>query len=379
MKTRREFDEGRGFIRSGGKPALIRSFVIILFVTVLLPFLTACGGGGGGDSEKKPQQQRFSRVIVFGDSLSDIGNDLTQSLNETGYPTPPEARYFSGRFSNGTVWTEYLAADMGIPAIRTSLDPTLDPAKREGVSFAYGSAGTGIGNSTPNNLITVRGLLGQVSDFAAMTKGVADPGALYVVWSGANDYVQSGVSAGIPVPPNPAVTVGNIAGSIQSLHSMGARHFLVLNLPDLGETPLIAAIESVTPGIGAAMTELTLAHNFILGQAINQLVTTYSDMFIYHADIYSLLKQISANPLVFGFTNTLTTPGPATGCLVFFGVPSCSALPNGFDAGGSIFWDDQHPTTQMHVLIAQKARAAITANPVQEREAVAGMAAERRF
>jgi phospholipase/lecithinase/hemolysin len=358
----------------------MNSLIIILFVIILLPFLTACGGGGGGDSEKKPQQQGFSRVIVFGDSLSDIGNDLTQSLNETGYPMPPDTRYFSGRFSNGTVWTEYLAADMGIPVIRASLDPSLDPAKREGVSFAYGSAGTGLANSTPNNLITVRGLLGQVSDFAAMTKGVADPAALYVVWSGGNDYVQSGVSAGIPVPPNPAVTVGNIAGAIQSLYSMGARHFLVLNLPDLGETPLVAAIESTSPGIGAAMTELTLAHNFILGQAINQLVTAYTDMFIYHADIYSLLKQISANPLVFGFIDTLTTPGPATGCLVFFGVPNCSVLPGGFDAGGSIFWDDQHPTTQMHALIAQKARDAIAVNPIQSAQAVAGMeTAERRY
>ena len=98
MKTKRELDEwrdGRSFTGSGVKPTLMNSLVIILFVLVLLPFLTACGGGGGGDSENKPQQQGFSRVIVFGDSLSDIGNHLTLSLSETGYPIPPDTRYFS--------------------------------------------------------------------------------------------------------------------------------------------------------------------------------------------------------------------------------------------------------------------------------------------
>src|SRR4029453_12923135 len=50
----------------------------------------------------------FSRIIVFGDSLSDTGNfyHLTG-----GFPPAP---YANGRFSNGPLWIEYLADDLGM-------------------------------------------------------------------------------------------------------------------------------------------------------------------------------------------------------------------------------------------------------------------------
>src|SRR5690349_5751265 len=46
-------------------------------------------------------------LVVFGDSLSDTG-DLFEMI---GYPPPP---YVEGRFSNGLVWAEYLAASLGL-------------------------------------------------------------------------------------------------------------------------------------------------------------------------------------------------------------------------------------------------------------------------
>src|SRR5689334_18240985 len=55
--------------------------------------------------------QRFQRLAVIGDSLSDSGN--------------------AGRFSNGPVWVEQLADDMGL---------TLVPSSRGGSNFAVGGA-----------------------------------------------------------------------------------------------------------------------------------------------------------------------------------------------------------------------------------------------
>lgn len=52
----------------------------------------------------------FSRIVAFGDSLSDIGNFYR--LTGGVLPPPP---YDNGRFSNGPLWIEYLADDLGMP------------------------------------------------------------------------------------------------------------------------------------------------------------------------------------------------------------------------------------------------------------------------
>ncbi len=55
--------------------------------------------------------QPFSRIVVLGDSLSDTGN-----FHQASGGIPP---YFNGRFSNGRVWVEYLAENLGL-----ELDPS---------------------------------------------------------------------------------------------------------------------------------------------------------------------------------------------------------------------------------------------------------------
>jgi hypothetical protein len=70
--------------------ALTRSiFLIVTFLT----HAQFCFG--------TPQNlDRFDKVIVFGDSLSDNGNSFVQD----GTPPPP---YFEGRWSNGFNWVDY--------------------------------------------------------------------------------------------------------------------------------------------------------------------------------------------------------------------------------------------------------------------------------
>ena len=58
--------------------------------------------------------QAYSDLVFFGDSLSDTGNVLllTSTFSPPAFPGFPGAE---GRFSNGPVWTEYLAAGLGLP------------------------------------------------------------------------------------------------------------------------------------------------------------------------------------------------------------------------------------------------------------------------
>src|SRR4051794_146985 len=51
----------------------------------------------------------FGKVVVFGDSLSDVGNVSAA----TGGAVPASPPYFHGRFSNGPVYAETLAEYVG--------------------------------------------------------------------------------------------------------------------------------------------------------------------------------------------------------------------------------------------------------------------------
>jgi phospholipase/lecithinase/hemolysin len=53
--------------------------------------------------------QNFEEIYVFGDSLSDDGN-VFEATEEDYPPSPP---YFEGRLSNGPIWVEYLASELG--------------------------------------------------------------------------------------------------------------------------------------------------------------------------------------------------------------------------------------------------------------------------
>ena len=54
----------------------------------------------------------FTDLVVFGDSLSDVGNlsDISGGI----YPGP---YYFNGRVSNGTLWAEHFSTALGLGAI----------------------------------------------------------------------------------------------------------------------------------------------------------------------------------------------------------------------------------------------------------------------
>src|SRR3954471_9015267 len=55
-------------------------------------------------------------LVVFGDSLADVGN--LQLASQGAFPN---SLYAGGRFSNGPMWVETLAEFLGEPAVTPSL------------------------------------------------------------------------------------------------------------------------------------------------------------------------------------------------------------------------------------------------------------------
>src|SRR5262245_43467216 len=147
----------------------------------------------------------YTQLIVFGDSLSDVGNIAASSFGI--YPGP---YYWNNRFSNGPVYVESLDTGLGLPPITRST--------AGGNDFAYGGAQTH-GTGGLDGLF-INDLDEQVTQF--LSTRTADPNALYLVFAGANDLINGQTSVSVPV--------SNIQTQLNKLVAAGARKFFVANL-----------------------------------------------------------------------------------------------------------------------------------------------------
>jgi thermolabile hemolysin len=256
----------------------------------------------------------INHLYVFGDSLSDTGT----VFRATGGTYPPQPTYYQGRYSNGRVWVEYLGDRLSLSSTQIN-------------NFACGGATT---SSDRNSLVP--GLLTQVKSFT-QTHAKADSKALYVLWAGANDYLQGVSSSTGPVE--------NITQAIASLNQVGAKKILVANVPDLGQLP------STRHGAEAGtLSALTQAHNQGLRRSLKVLAQQHPALQIATLDAYALYREAIATPAKFGFTNVTSA------CLT--GSNACGN-PNQF-----LFWDGIHPTTAAHRILGEAAFSAIQAEGI---------------
>jgi phospholipase/lecithinase/hemolysin len=324
--------------------------------------------------EASTSNLNFSKLYVFGDSLSDPGNIYNATIFVQWFDgllgleipvLPPSPPYFEGRYSNGSIWIDYLAEELGLtvtPSTELSIfrpslpfdspvtftqnglevSPYFNGATTEqSVNFAFGSAQTGFVGADDEFGELIPGLLQQVEWFVEdhqLVEVAADPNALYIVWAGANDYWSE-------ENPNPSQSVENIETAITSLYETGARTFLVPNLPDLGQTPFAfngGAEESVR------LTSLALEHNAELDETLDELSDELTGINLIELDVYSLFNDAILNPEQYGVTN-VTEPSLDPVTLVPVGNPD-----------EYIFWDAVHPTSVAHQYVAELALDALT-------------------
>jgi phospholipase/lecithinase/hemolysin len=269
-------------------------------------------GGSLGQAKSEP----FSHLFVFGDSLSDTGNYYCLS---GGSPPPP---YAEGRFCNGLIWVEYLAA---------SLEMEYQPAD----NFAVGGATTGTLNYNDGFAgKEYPGLCDEIATFQAMSPLSEPERALWVVEAGANDFFLALANG-----TSPATLIGNgvnnTVAAIQQLWSAGARFILVMNVPDLGVTPLA---HSLGEGGPLMLTQLTAAYNQALDLALAHLAQ--AGIPTIRLDAFAVLDEMVNTPAAYGFTN-ITTP--------------CLLAPPGTSPAQFLFWDPVHPTTGAHKVLAREA------------------------
>lgn len=298
-----------------------------------------------------------NQVFFFGDSLTDTGNFLLANPQEP-FPTYPFT--YPGRFSNGLVWSDYLNNQLGLdPALGFSLTPNISMIPSDGINFSFGGA-----TSSDQNLVPIPGLIGleqQIDSFVTLknngnNSNTVDPDALYLFWSGSNDYLGSFYTPpAIPYPfQSPTTVVDNLVTSLETLAQNGAERILIGNLPDLGLTPL-AQIRG--ENVVNALSSLTNEHNLLLKQSLQALQQNYPNTDFILWDTYSLFNDFFANPQKYGFTdpNVACTDTDLGSNLVVPSLPNFTTCNNGDAPSQLIWWDSQHPTSRTHELIAQSA------------------------
>lgn len=280
-----------------------------------------------------------SAIYAFGDSLSDRKNLflLTGNGGPGGIPQPP---YADGRFSNGPVWVEYLAGQLGTPPIVASNE--MRPSSQPGTDFATGGATTG--TSQPF------GLQAQVGLYA--TSGFFPPapaGALFTVWAGANDVIGALSAAPSLASLAAQQAAANVVTAAETLVTKGgATELLFVGLPDLGDTPRYRNTAKETLATDASIAFNTALAALIAGSS------TLGGVVVHTLDVFSLLRSVLADPASYGFANA--TDPCVTGSLAAPGTPCAPDLDG---QNRYVFWDDIHPTTAAHAIIAAAALAAI--------------------
>jgi len=284
----------------------------------------------------------LNNIVVFGDSLSDNGN-LYEYM---GHSVPVSPPYYEGRFTNGPVWVERLAATyFG------------EKAKAHLLDFAFGGAGISE-NSEDDVLFTLER---EIDSYLLAHGADSAQQSLFIVWIGANNYL------GIPDDPENNVKMVNegIRHGLERLVKAGAKHILVLNLPDLGKTPGARDM-----AMEQELSEYSNSHNQLLASTVANLQKEYPEVQWLSYDVNNMVNLILDNPAKFGFNNTNETcykvsfkPQRSRQSVLKMAaiVPSEAVS----DCEGYLFFDPVHPTTAAHQMMSDAAKMLLDANGIE--------------
>ena len=393
-----------------------RATVISLLGAALL---AACGGGepsipGSGAPAGAPTAKgSFTALVVFGDSLSDLGS-YAPATSLAGNGTAP---YFGGKFTAnldgnlGKVWVENLATTLGLlvtPAeVGFAGSSVKCPAKLvnpalAGTCTGYGQGGSrvtdvnGIGHTTAAGglaALTVP-MVTQVANHLAAF-GSFKASDLVLVWGGNNDvFAQFGAfsAAASAIQANAAtgkITADEANKQLYNAQSAaqnglktaalelgalvktqilakGGSYVAVFNLPDSALTPFGSTLPANAKPV---LSTLVDTFNLWLREAVTGLPVQWIDQNNPGKDVY-------ANPAKYGLVNNSVPTCDATkisaitrGAVTDGSSLFCNATPgvgyNGLRTGADIntwqFADGVHPTPGGHKIISDYVTAQLKA------------------
>lgn len=222
------------------------------------------------------QAATINKIIVFGDSLSDNGNIYAL----TNYAIPKNPPYFQGRFSNGPVWIESLARNMGINV------------ENKDQFSVYAYAGAWGADESPRDEMALVNLAWEVSEYIGVEASHGIPSqTLITIWIGSNDYLSGRYDT--DPEKSTSATVSSIQNNIEYLIQNGAKHFLIVNLSDLGTTPKAYAQGAQ---FAARLSLLSRLHNQKLAAMLAKLRMQHPDVQLLGFDLIPHFNDLLLHP-----------------------------------------------------------------------------------
>lgn len=229
-----------------------------------------------------------------------------------------------GHFSNGFVWTEYIAKAKNLPLY----------------NWAVGGA------AGENQYIALTGVGDQVTSYltyAKLAKNYRPENTLFTLEFGLNDFMNYNRSV--------AEVKSDYAEALIRLTDVGAKHLLLMTLPDATRAPQFRY--STQEEIDKIRAKIVEMNRFIKAQVANYTAQGYT---ITLHDTHALFESLVADPQAHGFVNA------SEACLDINRSSSVDYLYNhplrsecayqGSDK--FVFWDVTHPTTATHQYVAQQ-------------------------
>lgn len=314
--------------------------------------------------ENAPQDNNIQRIVVFGDSLSDTGKMFKKMK---GY-LPAAPNYYHGRFSNGPVWTDLVG---GLLDKRL---PMVNEAEGGATAYDYNQESSNPKYDVINNLNY------EVKQFEENHQ--FSPNDLVIIWLGANDYLAYRWNN-----DNDADRALNaIFSQVGYLSSKGVKHIMLVNVPDLGTSP-----QARQAGIVNQESHISQYHNQRLQQIASSI---YDPNKVKVFDVAEQFKDILSYPQDYGLQDTTSpcfdggyfwkpfskrvdrplnlrarrsttealTPAQqrkiaANPVLRYTTAEYVGDFINSYSPSscqGHLFWDQVHPTKQVHRIIASK-------------------------
>jgi phospholipase/lecithinase/hemolysin len=310
------------------------------------------------------QNWDIDRIVTFGASLSDTGNsfvwlsDPANSSCGTQLNVPPydklddllvpDGPYAKGghHLTNGATWVEGVARYL---ALAGNTRPAFRTGGKKASNYAVGGARAIADFPCRFNFPAQVGR--YLTDF-----GSTSDSTLVAIEIGGN-YVRDALIAALTPGGNPQQRIQDaltsFGNSIFQLYFSGARHLLVLNVPDIGKAPSVRAIDQ-TLGAGGAIIalagDLADGYNDGLVATVALLEGSLPGIHIKILDVHQTLDDVITSPETYGFSNATDA------CVTPNQPPFKCAKPDEY-----VFWDGIHPTKAMHAIVAQQAIARISA------------------
>ena len=293
---------------------------------------------------------QFNQFVVFGDSNVDSGfyRALPNPGGGNGYnalwPAAVSAGAGTPTSRPGLMNSEVLASYFGLTAA-----PSNTPG---GTNYATsGAKSVDINTSANGGFSQAVPTATQISNYLSANSGSANPNAIYLINSGANDvsFANGDVGTG-PYPADPTAYVTSraqgLATAIASLKAAGA------------QTIMVATLAQSYPTNDPSARALKVSFNQALASSLASLNVT-----VVKSDTNVFRQAISTNPAQFGFDQIGNALG-TTACVKPSNIPtawallcsSASGAPSGFASPNAdmtrLFSDDQHFATAGQKILA---------------------------